>query len=176
MSFQFFQWCLSQIPNATSPQRDVCYRINSVSTLSQKLCQHCFKIVSALSTPGQHSVNSISTVCQHCFIGKYQEVPPQEVLLGGTSWDFNVHQMLMFIKEHTVYEFMMNSWYLVYFSLCLSTRRCYYPLLPLDSCKNCPARTRSARARRACALRALGLLLADGAPTVGRGKTFWRVN
>ena len=36
-----------------------------------------------------------------------------------------------------------------------------------------PARVRSARARRACALRALGLLLADGAPTVGRGKTFW---
>ena len=32
-----------------------------------------------------------------------------------------------------------------------------------------PAR---ARARRACALRALGLLLADGAPTVGGGKTF----
>ena len=29
-----------------------------------------------------------------------------------------------------------------------------------------------ARARRACVLRALGLLLADGAPTVGRGKTF----
>ena len=26
--------------------------------------------------------------------------------------------------------------------------------------------------RRACALRALGLLLADGAPTVGGGKTF----
>ena len=26
----------------------------------------------------------------------------------------------------------------------------------------------------ACALRALGLLLADGAPTVGRGKTFDR--
>ena len=25
------------------------------------------------------------------------------------------------------------------------------------------------------ALRALGLLLADGAPTVGLGKTFWRV-
>ena len=35
-----------------------------------------------------------------------------------------------------------------------------------------PARARSARARRACALRALGLLLADGAPTVGGGKTF----
>ena len=34
------------------------------------------------------------------------------------------------------------------------------------------ARARSARARRACALRALGLLLADGTPTVGRGKTF----
>ena len=34
------------------------------------------------------------------------------------------------------------------------------------------AHARSARARRACALRALGLLLADGAPTVGRGKTF----
>ena len=29
-----------------------------------------------------------------------------------------------------------------------------------------------ARARRACALRALGLLLADGALTVGRGETF----
>ena len=25
-------------------------------------------------------------------------------------------------------------------------------------------------------MRALGLLLADGAPTVGRGKTFWAVN
>ena len=35
-----------------------------------------------------------------------------------------------------------------------------------------PAR---ARARRACALRALGLLLADGVLTVGWGKTFWRV-
>ena len=33
-----------------------------------------------------------------------------------------------------------------------------------------------ARARRACPLRALGLLLADGAPTVGKGKTFWAVN
>ena len=31
-------------------------------------------------------------------------------------------------------------------------------------------------ARRACALRALGLLLADVALTVGRGKTFWRIN
>ena len=29
-----------------------------------------------------------------------------------------------------------------------------------------------ARARKACALRALGLLLADGTPTVGGGKTF----
>ena len=38
-----------------------------------------------------------------------------------------------------------------------------------------PARARSARAQRACALRALGLLLADSAPTVGWGKTFWRV-
>ena len=33
-------------------------------------------------------------------------------------------------------------------------------------------RARSARAQRACALRALGLLLADGTPTVGGGKTF----
>ena len=31
-------------------------------------------------------------------------------------------------------------------------------------------------ARRACALRALGLLLADSALTVGRGKTFWCFN
>ena len=34
-----------------------------------------------------------------------------------------------------------------------------------------PARARNARARRACALRALGLLLADGTPTVG-GRLF----
>ena len=34
------------------------------------------------------------------------------------------------------------------------------------------ARARSARARRACALRALGLLLADGTPTGGRGEDF----
>ena len=39
-----------------------------------------------------------------------------------------------------------------------------------------PARARSAQARRACALRALGLLLADTAPTVGGGKTFRRVS
>ena len=38
--------------------------------------------------------------------------------------------------------------------------------------KDYQARARSARARRACALRALGLLLADGTPTVGGGKTF----
>ena len=31
---------------------------------------------------------------------------------------------------------------------------------------------RARRARRACELRALGLLLADGTPTVGGGKTF----
>ena len=31
---------------------------------------------------------------------------------------------------------------------------------------------REARARRACALRALGLLLADGTPTGGRGEDF----
>ena len=31
-------------------------------------------------------------------------------------------------------------------------------------------------ARRACALRALGLLLGDSAPTLRRGKTFWAVN
>jgi len=35
-----------------------------------------------------------------------------------------------------------------------------------------PARARSAQARRACALRALGLLLADGTPTGGRGEDF----
>ena len=35
-----------------------------------------------------------------------------------------------------------------------------------------PARARKARAQKACALRGLGLLLADGALTVGRGKTF----
>ena len=29
MSFQIFHWCLSQIPNPTSPQRDVCYTILS---------------------------------------------------------------------------------------------------------------------------------------------------
>ena len=29
MSFQIFPWCLSQIPNPTSPQRDVCYTILS---------------------------------------------------------------------------------------------------------------------------------------------------
>ena len=33
-----------------------------------------------------------------------------------------------------------------------------------------------ARARRACALRALRLLLADGVPTVGREKIFWCVS
>ena len=35
-----------------------------------------------------------------------------------------------------------------------------------------PARARSTRARRAHALRALGLLLADGTPTGGRGEDF----
>ena len=35
-----------------------------------------------------------------------------------------------------------------------------------------PVCARSALAQRACALGAKGLLLADGAPTVGRGKTF----
>ena len=38
-----------------------------------------------------------------------------------------------------------------------------------NSNSSCPARARSARAR---ALRALGLLLADGTPTGGRGEDF----
>ena len=36
----------------------------------------------------------------------------------------------------------------------------------------CPARAQCARARRAYALRALGLLLADETPTGGRGEDF----
>ena len=46
------------------------------------------------------------------------------------------------------------------------------PMKTLEECGPFPARAESARA---CALRALGLLLAvalAGAPTVGRGKTF----
>ena len=39
-------------------------------------------------------------------------------------------------------------------------------------CSSDQACARSAQARRACALRALGLLLADGTPSVGGGKTF----
>ena len=54
--------------------------------------------------------------------------------------------------------------------LCLSLSVLWKPA------KSYPARARSARARKACALRAVGLLLSDRAPTVGRGKTFWRVN
>ena len=39
-----------------------------------------------------------------------------------------------------------------------------------------PAHARSAQAHRTYALRALGLLLADGAFTVGWGKTFWCIS
>ena len=56
---------------------------------------------------------------------------------------------------------------------------CIGPLNTHESGEGCilkspyyPARARSARARRACALRALGLLLADGTPTGGRGEDF----
>ena len=45
-------------------------------------------------------------------------------------------------------------------------------LYTVDMVYTNPARARSARARRACALRALGLLLADGTPTGGRGEDF----
>ena len=30
VSFEICPWCLSQIPNPTSPQRDVCYRMRSI--------------------------------------------------------------------------------------------------------------------------------------------------
>ena len=43
---------------------------------------------------------------------------------------------------------------------------------PVGSSRIYPARALRARARRACALRALGLLLADGTPTGGRGEDF----
>ena len=49
----------------------------------------------------------------------------------------------------------------------ISTAKCAQKVQP-----NCPARARSAWARRAGALRALGLLLADGSPTGGRGDDF----
>ena len=51
-----------------------------------------------------------------------------------------------------------------YFSVSVSQKYLYQKIYP--------ARARSARARRACALRALGLLLADGTPTGGRGEDF----
>ena len=37
VSFQFFPWCLSQIPNPTSPKRDVCYSICVVGSNPKKL-------------------------------------------------------------------------------------------------------------------------------------------
>ena len=46
-------------------------------------------------------------------------------------------------------------------------------ITPLQSCSWLSS---PRRRRRACVLRALGLLLTDGALTVGRGKTFWCVD
>ena len=37
VSFEFFPWCLSQIPNPTSPKRDVCYSICVVGSNPKKL-------------------------------------------------------------------------------------------------------------------------------------------
>ena len=41
--------------------------------------------------------------------------------------------------------------------------------------RNWRQKDQNASSRGACALTVLGLLLADSAPTVGRGKTFWRL-
>ena len=54
-------------------------------------------------------------------------------------------------------KFNKDGWYILHF---------------LSTLTNYPARARSAQARRACTLRALGLLLADGTPTGGRGEDF----
>ena len=64
------------------------------------------------------------------------------------TWDFSSPSSLLVLRC------WLPLWFFVYFSLVGCFCYCY------------PAR----------ALRALGLLLAEGAPTVGRGKTLWRVN
>ena len=69
--------------------------------------------------------------------------------------------------EHVVRKFHL-SYVQVLFGKFAST----IPLSVVQAHISYPARARSAQARRARALRALGLLLAEGAPTVGGGKTF----
>ena len=64
----------------------------------------------------------------------------------------------------------MSSIAVLLVSICLE--HSLFPTDMHDYVAFCQARAQSARARRACALRALGLLLADGTPTVGEGKTF----
>ena len=44
VSFQIFPWCLSQIPNSTSPQCDVCYRSKTAGQL-------CPRIIVSYSEP-----------------------------------------------------------------------------------------------------------------------------
>ena len=67
-----------------------------------------------------------------------------------------------------------NTWVVSLNSLSVS---CVQPIIHSHQTKSIIIQTaRERTGPKACALRALGLLLADGAPTVGRGKTFWWVN
>ena len=72
--------------------------------------------------------------------------------------NFKIHETLPFRKKGHLSKILIVCFFIVvaqqmFFSANLF--RCFYP---------------------ARALRALGLLLADGAPTVGGGKTFWAVS
>ena len=80
------------------------------------------------------------------------------VALISTSLAKSARETVIVRKQCISYMF-----YVVVYSLILKVQELYCTY---------QARARSSRARRACALRALGLLLADGTPTGGRGEDF----
>ena len=102
--------------------------------------------------------------------------PPLSVSLT-VKYRFFWRLALVFIKKIIIWSILQpfyillfrNGWYVIFglgFMLSQNVsikRRRFLGLL-------------GPRARRACVLIALGLLLADSAPTVGKGKTFWRVD
>ena len=100
---------------------------------------------------------------EFCFRGQFpSKIPPQVICLRERGMGLHKNCFPKCFNTKGLWKDLHWYWYNPCLFICQNT--CYQ------------ARARSVRARGACTLWALGLLLADWTPTVGGGKTFWRVS
>ena len=142
--------------------------------ISKHVSSRCISIFKSTSRGYQHSCKRPKSFIS---IRISSDISSFDLIFRRSQWD-HYHPIPLYLRKflclstqtHYRYYCRGHYHYLWFFTLSIPLSLDWYWTLSLSlqlSLKqHYPAR----------ALRALGLLLADGASTLGRGKTFWRVN